>query len=301
MKPIFKKPLHLLIFLFVFYPAFSLESGFFKWVDEEGVVHMTDALSQVPPQYRSQVEKKNYSANPQTVEGSEIPSATASDKSEKGMTNLKHFEVRYIPFEGSARRIIIPVTLNESVTADLLLDTGSPGLMISQELANRLGIPNEKDEGLKILTGGIGGTTPATLAVIDTIRVGDATAEFFPVAITQIPSNAFEGLIGMDFLANYKVSIDINRSIVIFNELPSQSDKPGGHEEAWWRSNFQKISRLRDEWSNFLDKMKTDDTLSYEKERRIKIARKQYEEADSLYHRLERYARENVVPTDWRH
>jgi hypothetical protein len=46
--------------------------------------------------------------------------------------------------------------------------------------------------------------------------------------------------------------------------------------------------------------MKTDDSLSYEKERRLKIAKKQYEEADNLFRKLERYARANAVPVDWR-
>jgi hypothetical protein len=301
MKQTLKELLHRYAFIFsvfmVFYPALFIEGGLFKWVDDEGVVHMTDSLSQVPPQYRNQVENKNYqTANPSDAERESRPIAA----NENGAGHLKHFEVPYEPFEGNSRRIIIPATLNDSVTANLLLDTGSPGLMISPELANRLGLPNENDEGLKVLTGGIGGSTPATLAVIDTIKIGDATAGFFPTAITNIPSRAFEGLVGMDFLANYKISIDISRSVVIFNEISSQSIRPGGHEEAWWRSNFELISRLRTEWGNFLEKVKTDDAISNEKDRRIKIAKKQFEEADNLYRRLDRYARENVVPINWR-
>jgi hypothetical protein len=301
MKQTLKKLFHRYAFIFsiffVFYPALLMEGGLFKWVDDEGVVHMTDSLSQVPPQYRSQGENKNFqTANPPDTER-ESRSITSD---ENGAANLKNFEVPYQPFEGNARRIIIPVTLNDSIVAHLLLDTGAPGLMISQELASRLGLANEENEGLKILTGGIGGAAPATLAVVDTIKIGDTTAEFFPTTITKIPSRAFEGLVGMDFLANYKISIDINRSVVIFNEIVPQSDRPGGHEESWWRLNFEKISRLRTEWGNFLEKIKADDAMSYEKDRRIKIAKKQFEEADNLYRRLDRYARENVVPVDWR-
>ena len=83
----------------------------------------------------------------------------------------------------------LPVTLNESVTARLLLDTGCPGLMISPKLASRLGLPTEPHEGLKIMTGGIGGATPATLAVVDQVRVGDAVSEFTPTTISEIPSD----------------------------------------------------------------------------------------------------------------
>jgi hypothetical protein len=274
------------------YPAISSGQNLYKWVDNEGVVHMTDTLSQIPPQYREQVEKKYLQTTAQP-EPTIQPIAAGPD--------LQHFEVPYDAFEGASRRIIISAILNESIPARLLLDTGSPGLMISPDLATRLGLLNDQKDGLKILTGGIGGTTPATLAVVDSIKVGAAVSEYLPVVISQIPSNEFEGLVGMDFLANYKLSIDTNRNVLVFNEIPPQSDKPGGHDEAWWRSNFRNISGLRAEWNSYLEKMKIDDTVSNERERRIGIARNQYEEADKLYRKLERYAREKTVPTDWRH
>jgi hypothetical protein len=295
------KQIFILFFLLALNPASSSAGDLYKWVDKEGVVHMTDTLSQVPPQYREQVEKKYLQTTAQPDAEPVILQKNTIRKSESGVPDLQHFEVPYKAFEGASRRIIISATLNESVTACLLLDTGSPGLMISPELATRLGLLDDQKEGLKILTGGIGGTTPATLAVVDTIRVGDAISEFLPAVISQIPSNEFEGLVGMDFLANYKVSIDTNRNVLVFNELPPQSDKPGGHDEAWWRSNFRKIAGLRADWSSYLDKMKMDDTVSNEKERRIGIARNQYEEADKLYRKLERYARDKTVPMDWRH
>ncbi len=287
-----------LIFSCLAFPVFSPGQSLYKWVDDEGTVHMTDALSQVPPKYRDQVQKKKLESAPQVApDVYPIPPNRKTDGSPAG---LKHFEIPYQPYEGASRRIIIPVTLNESITARLLLDTGCPGLMLSPKLASRLGLPNEPHEGLKILTGGIGGTAPATLAVVDQVRIGEAISEFTPATISEIPSEEFEGLVGMDFLANYKVSIDTNGNVVAFNELPPQSDRPGGHDERWWRSNFQRISSLKNEWARYLDKLKADDTVSHEKERRLKIAGDQYEEAEKLYRKLERFARDHSVPMDWR-
>ena len=45
-------------FLFVSFPALSPGQSLYKWVDDEGTVHMTDTLSQVPLKYRDQVRKK---------------------------------------------------------------------------------------------------------------------------------------------------------------------------------------------------------------------------------------------------
>jgi hypothetical protein len=278
----------------VFSLAFSSAGELFKWVDAEGTVHMTDNVSQIPSQYRNQVEKTRTQISGQPViQPVFLENGAASP-------DLKHFEIPYQAFEGRSRRIIIPVTFNESIEAPLLLDTGSPGLMIAPRLAKRLGLLDESESLLKVTTGGIGGTTPAVLAVVDTVRVGEARAEFLPATITQIPSNEFEGLVGMDFMSNYRISIDTTNSLLAFDELPPQIDRPGGHDEAWWRSNFHNFEKLRAEWAGYLEKLDSEDLTSSEKEKRIKISKEQYAAAENLCRRLERYARDNAVPIDWR-
>ncbi len=288
------------LILFLIFRVCLLSGGdLYKWVDEEGTVHMTDTLSQVPPQYRNQLEKRVLQNTTPEMKPESQTHGTG-EKSGAAAGNLKHFEVAYQAFEGTSRRINIPVTFNETVTARLLLDTGSPGLMISPKLADRLGLLDEQDGNLLVMAAGIGGSVPAMLAVVDALRVGEARAEFLPATIARMPSDDWEGLVGMDFIANYKISIDSDRSVLIFDELPPQPDKPGGHDEAWWHSNFQRFSTLRAEWGDFLDNWGKIDLSSSEKERLVKIIRRQYEGADKIYRRLVRYARDNAVPIQWR-
>jgi hypothetical protein len=180
------------------------------------------------------------------------------------------------------------------------LDTGSPGLLISPSLAGRLGLHDEIDGRLQISAGGIGGTAPATLDIVDTVKVGEAYAEFLPATITEIPSSDFEGLVGMDFLANYQISIDTSNNIIIFDEMPPQSNKPGGHDEIWWRSNFSNFSRMREMWETQLADIEKGSISSSEKEKKIRFAQNQYDEADKLCRKLERYARDSTVPMSWR-
>jgi hypothetical protein len=290
----------LLFSIFVVHPVFTSAGSLYKWVDDEGVVHMTDSLSNVPPKYRNQVEKKTLATTAAPDVKPEFQKNIIGGKSGSGALNSKHFEVPYKAFEGNARRIIIPVTFNDNVTADLLLDTGSPGLLISPTLADRLGIIGEQEGKLLVMAAGIGGYAPAVLIVVETLSVGEARSEFHPATVTKIPSDDFEGLVGMDFVVNYKISIDSNKNVVVFDELPPQSDKPGGHDENWWRSNFQNFSRLRSEWGSYLDKLNKDVSTS-ETERLIQASRSQYDEADKLYRKLERFARDNAVPIEWRH
>jgi len=265
----------------------------FKWVDEEGTVHMTDSWSQVPPQYREQVDRRRLQNSNEFVLRPGVSLDASPDR-------LKHIEVPYQAFEGRSRRIIVPVTFNDSIEAHLLLDTGSPGLMISPALAARLGLLDESKTKLKIMAGGIGGSTPAILSVVDTVQVGEARSEFLPATIAQIPSDEFEGLVGMDFMSNYSISIDIKNSIIAFDELPPQADRPGGHDEAWWRSNFHNFEKLREDWANYVERLDREDITSSEKEKRLKISKEQYEAADKLCRKLERYARDNAVPVSWR-
>ena len=110
----------------------------------------------------------------------------------------------------------------------------------------------------------------------------------------------FEGLVGMDFMANYQIGIDTSRSIISFNEISADLDRPGGHDEAWWRSNFMNFSKLRDDWKAYLDDLKNVDIVSSETENLIRVAQGQYDEANRLYRKLDRYARDNNVPMNWR-
>jgi hypothetical protein len=305
MQQIFNKAVHNSLFLaFFLLLAFHMLCCFggeiFKWVDEEGTVHMTDSLSNIPPQYRDQVVKKTLENANETPEDPDSL-RNAPERNTAGFAfDLKRFEVPFRAFEGASRRIIIPATLNESVTAHLLLDTGAPGLTISPNLANRLGLLNEQDGNLLIRTGGIGGSIPAFLVVVDTVRVGEALSEFLPAVITQIPSDDFEGLVGMDFMANYKISIDNNSHVVAFDELPPQPEKPGGHDEAWWRSIFRTIAKLREEWRDYLDEVSRARLTSSETDRILKAVKNQCIEADKIYRKLESYARDKAVPIAWR-
>ena len=303
MRQVINKAFNLFVFfLFLFFTAvFSSGGEFYKWVDEDGTVHITDNPASIPPKYRNQAEKRASQVIAESDVKPESQIGAAGKNAAQAAFNLRRFEVPYKAFEGMARRIIIPVTFNNSITADLLLDTGSPGLLLSSKLASRLGLLDEEDGNLVIMTGGIGGSVPAMLAVVDSVKVGDASVEFLPATITDITSDDYEGLVGMDFIANYQINIDSNKSVVAFTELPPEIDRPGGHDESWWRSNFQRFSSIKAAWNEVLHLLKQGNMISSEKERMNRIAKKQYDEAETICRKLEIYARNSTVPITWRH
>jgi predicted aspartyl protease len=280
---------------------FSFGGQVYRWSDAEGTIHMTEDPSTIPPQFRDQVKKKTLESSIESGSRTLTPPYQASMNAGHSSDGLRQFEVSYQGFEGASRRIIVPVTFNESVTANLLVDTGAPGLIISPQLAEKLGILEEQDNALKITAGGIGGAVPAMLAVVDSVRIGEATAAFLPATITQIPSKAFEGLVGMDFLSNYRINIDSTRSVISFDELPARQDRPGGHDETWWRYNFRIIDQSKSEWRQYLASLENTNTPSNETESLKELAKSQYAAAEKLHNRLDKFAGDNAVPISWRH
>lgn len=210
---------------------------------------------------------------------------------------LKRYVVRYT---GSSRRIILPVTFNGHITAPMLMDTGAPGMHISTGLAKELGIIGDEDSELKVMIGGIGGKTPAIFTIIDSISVGGIETRFIPTYVSDTLFQNFEGLIGMDFMANYSVSIDTRNRVVIFEERPRSADMPGGRDENWWRTTFYNFKSLKSEWERYREEL-AQYSITTDKEREYRaLVDRQSRRAEELYNRLSAYASEHSVPLEWR-
>ncbi|HDL19697.1 MAG TPA: DUF4124 domain-containing protein, partial [Nitrospirae bacterium] len=284
----------------------------YKWVDHNGNLHFSDSPASIPPEYREQAEVNEFGES-----GSKKPlrKATKNDTMEispepvetGNKPGLNKYEIPYIAYEGAAKRIIVAVVLNGYVTANMALDTGAPGTIISFALAEKLGMLHHNEGALVVTAGGIGGTTPAIRTVIDSIRIGGAEEKFIPTTVVKIPSSAFEGLIGMDIMSNYSLRIDPRRRMVILEEIPSSPNQPGGHDEMWWRTYYSEFSAYKKGWKaymKFLDTKLSESGISLSTRDLIfslkDFSGKQYREADRLFFKLNSYATDNAVPMSWR-
>jgi predicted aspartyl protease len=240
---------------------------------------------------------------------------STKDTGKEKKRKLRRYEVPYETHEG--RKILIPVTFNDSVTASMLLDTGATGTHISTKLADKLGLFNKEEGNLLKYVSGIGGTIPVTLAIIDKIQIGEAEDNFIPSTIAPSISEEFEGLLGMDFMTDFSIQIDTKKHIVTFEELPPQPDMPGGHDENWWKEHFHEFASTRAEWKKIRDNIYglyhfQDASQPVEVPQRgkrtspitvgeiRKYVDSQHEEADKLFRRLDGYAMDNNVPMEWR-
>ncbi len=249
-------------------------------------------------QYKDSSDKKSPPATePDTADTMEktLPSNTYKEPVEE--KKPKKYVIRY---KGTVRRIIIPVTFNRSITVPMLLDTGAPGMHISNRLAKKLGLLDSDEGNLLTMVSGIAGTAPAVFTVIDSIKVGEAEDEFIPTIISELNIPGFEGLVGMDFMGKYYMQIDNKNRLVILEELPDSPLRPAGHDELWWRTTFYNFKSMRNAWKEYRDKNHNARTSGADIKRTNQFIDKQYRRADYLCNRLNVYASENSVPLEWR-
>ena len=119
-----------------------------------------------------------------------------------------------VPVMLSHNSIIVPVTFNRSLTANLLLDTGASMTMISRRIATGLSLYANRSR----VFSGVGGAVTAQVARLDSIKVGDAEIGGIDVSIHDLSQGRqFEGLLGMDFLGRFQVSVDAAKQLLVLS------------------------------------------------------------------------------------
>ncbi len=292
-------------------PAFG--GSMYQWTDQSGVIHFSDApihgqptieLDQRTPAGKP-AQPSSQDADPTGTGTTAMPPAGEENPASP---DLKKYEIPYIAQEGRAQRIIVQVTFNGTTTVPIAIDTGSPDTVISFDLAGRLGLLKSEAGRLWVLAGGIGGEVPALYTIIDTIQLGEAQRSFLLTTVTAPLSDAFDGVVGMDFLSAYSTQVDPKKKLFVLQELPPETGLYGGHDESWWRAQFRVLGGLRKSWRMFRSRL--DDAISRSKivagrgidEAKLAstFAAQQSQEADKLFDKLNHYAIQLAVPMPWR-
>jgi clan AA aspartic protease (TIGR02281 family) len=166
-------------------------ADFFQYTDQDGTVVMVDDESKIPARYRKKTR--------------------ATKVAPAGESKATAVRLR-------GNQAIVPVRFSyrdTTVDAWLLLDTGATVTVISTSLANRLGI--KPDSTLKRLSQLADGRVVETSrARVDYLAVGPKMKHNAEVAIISSngPEMGFDGLLGMNFLGDYRYHVDANSQII---------------------------------------------------------------------------------------
>ncbi|HET8563746.1 MAG TPA: retroviral-like aspartic protease family protein [Candidatus Binatia bacterium] len=118
-----------------------------------------------------------------------------------------------VPLEMSGSLAIVQVVLNRSLKAYMAIDTGATTTLISRRIATTLRL---NLLGSRIAIATANGTITAPLARLGSVKVGEAEVYNLIVPVHDFSFNSrVEGLLGLDFLKQFHVSIDSRRQLLI--------------------------------------------------------------------------------------
>lgn len=117
--------------------------------------------------------------------------------------------------------LVLPVHVNGEGPFDFVLDTGATLTCLDQSLVERLGLPEAR--GRVGFGAGVGGSGAMRLVAIDSLRVGAAEAADLTGCALDLPQAEalgieFQGLLGLNFLRSFRLSLDFERQVVRFQE-----------------------------------------------------------------------------------
>jgi Aspartyl protease/Domain of unknown function (DUF4124) len=176
--------------------ATPVSAQIYRWTDERGEVRYSQGINSVPPQFRGgavMMSTPTQSSDPGPADSGPAPAGVSAGAAR-------------IPFT-PGQPIVVNARINGGGTAQLILDTGAQGTVISPTTLAALGVSYRN-----AVRGSIKGVTgdASVLAVrIDSIEVEGA--RFGPLLVVSHDAglgSGRDGLLGRDFLDNFIVTID---------------------------------------------------------------------------------------------
>jgi len=170
----------------------------YRYVDEQGHSYYVDGLENVPERFR-RVARPMGMRN-----AAPAPASTAPAAGEGGAAKPAGAAViKYTP----GQRIMVDVKINGGFMTKLLLDTGADRTMISPRTLQAAGVTINRPVATGQITGATG-TDKIDYVVVDSLEVGEARVGKMPVGSYELAGDSGEGLLGRDFLDQFKVTMD---------------------------------------------------------------------------------------------
>jgi clan AA aspartic protease (TIGR02281 family) len=157
--------------------------------------------------FKDAFNKRRYSFNEGEMTKDELYYVEAMAKKISGMgDDFKKDTALYTPEGG---HIIVDAVLENSVTARLMVDTGASIIVISADMARRLGIEyGSIQKQIEIIVAD-GRTVQAKPIILQSVKVGDAEVKNVQAAILEKEGvGGADGLLGMSFLSHFIMKVD---------------------------------------------------------------------------------------------
>ena len=125
-------------------------------------------------------------------------------------------------FSHDARGMTIGVTLNNKVDVEMVLDTGASLILITRDVAKKLGINLDRlKPDMKVMVAD-GRSVDAAYIVLDNVKVENSEVRNVAASVLMEERGNFgfgDGLLGMSFLKNFNFKIDQKEKKLILEKL----------------------------------------------------------------------------------
>lgn len=171
---------------------------YYRWVDENGVLHITDNLHNVPENQRPRAGRIQAPDSPRSAVPEKIVAPTKAS----------------IPMEKHGSVVVIQATLNNKRAVKFVVDTGASFTMISSAVAQDLALDlGQNPKTMPFQTAN--GLIQAPLTNLDSITVGGLEIKNLTTAVHDaVPDPQLAGLLGLNFLSNFRMDIDTQRGLL---------------------------------------------------------------------------------------
>ncbi len=204
----------------------------YRWEDQGGTVHFTNAPDRVPESYRSQVGPLPASGTPgddwpaASLPGDVAPMPVATGDTspapavpvETAPAGVAREEpvafraVTRIPYAPGAPIIVNAKISDSSALVSLILDTGADRTVVAPQTLWRIGISTHNAP--RAVIKGVTGSGQAEVIQVSSLQVGDARVGPLRIVAHDADLKQAEGLLGRDFLEHFIVTIDAREQIV---------------------------------------------------------------------------------------
>ncbi len=185
-----------LILIFILIPGLVL-AGIYYWTDDQGVQYYTTRFENIPEAYRSNAHRMPTLTSPPTTPQPQ------SGPSAKGLVK--------IPFTPGSP-VLVSAKINGAGPVTLILDTGSDRTLVAPSALSKLGISTENR--YRAVIKGVTGTSDADAVWVNSLEVGEAKVGPLLIIAHDAEFNGADGLLGRDFLDNFKLTIDPKKQVL---------------------------------------------------------------------------------------
>ena len=165
-----------------------------------------------PPRQRP----RRASPSPRYEQTEEATTKDQSDQENESIDpNKEELETITVPITKIGGSMVVQVTLNDSVDAHLIVDTGATMTVLSYDVGIELGLLSGSDVSLNTVNTA-GGSVQVSMSNLESLQVGAAHVANVAVAIHDLPDgiSGVSGLLGMSFLKNFKVTLDADQGFL---------------------------------------------------------------------------------------